>query len=65
MQREALTERVVANLTLRERLILEDLANQYGATMSGVLRKLIRDAAHKYVWEGNAKQSDAKEVKDE
>lgn len=44
MNTEALSEKVAVNLTERERLILEHLAEERGATLSGVIRKLLRDA---------------------
>jgi hypothetical protein len=44
MKTESLCEKVAVNLTERERLILERLAQERGATLSGVIRKLLRDA---------------------
>ena len=44
MNTEALCEKVAVNLTERERRILEHLAEERGATLSGVIRKLLRDA---------------------
>jgi len=45
MNTEALSEKVAVNLTERERRLLERLAEERGATLSGVIRKLLRDAA--------------------
>ncbi len=47
MRREPLTQYIGANLTIGERLALERMAEERGATLSGTLRKLIRDAARR------------------
>lgn len=45
MEREPRSYYFSLNLTLSERQTLERLAEERGGTLSGVLRKLIRDAA--------------------
>lgn len=45
MQKEPRSYYFSLNLSLSERLTLERLAEERGGTLSGVLRKLIRDAA--------------------
>ena len=44
MQREPKSEPFSMQMTREERLLLERLAEERGATLSGVIRKLLRDA---------------------
>lgn len=46
MQEESRTELFTMALTPWEKKLLAELAQERGATMSGIVRKLIRDAAH-------------------
>lgn len=43
MTREPLVVLFTFNMTTKEKAMLEQLADERGATMTGVLRKLIRD----------------------
>jgi hypothetical protein len=45
MEREPLTHFIFVNLSARDRETLEQIANERGATLSGVVRRLIRDTA--------------------
>ena len=45
MKNEPLTHFVYVSLSASDRRILEDIAQERGATLSGVIRKLLRDAA--------------------
>jgi hypothetical protein len=47
MKREPLTQYMGLNMTASERAALERLAEEHGATLSGTIRKLIRDAARR------------------
>lgn len=47
MRREAHSETVTLTLTRQERLLLERLAIQNGATMRGLLRYVIREEARR------------------
>lgn len=47
-QQEQLTELFSFQMTAREKQLLRTLAYEQGATLSGLLRKLIRDAGWKY-----------------
>ena len=44
MDKESLTEQWTLTMTPCDRMTLEWLAQQRGATLSGVIRRLIRDA---------------------
>ena len=43
--RESRTEVLTLTLTRREKDTLQQMAQEHGATMRGIVRKLIRDAA--------------------
>lgn len=45
MEHESLTHFIYVNLSERDRKTLEQIAQERGATLSGVVRKLIRDTA--------------------
>lgn len=45
MKREPLNQYVAVNMTPTERIALERMAYEAGATLSGTIRRLIRDAA--------------------
>ena len=45
MERGTLNHPLLVNLTAEDRRVLERIAEERGATLSGVVRRLIRDAA--------------------
>jgi hypothetical protein len=45
MEREQLTDLLTVSLTRRDKKLLARLAYEQGATMSGLIRRLIREAA--------------------
>ena len=45
MKREPLTHFIYVNLSASDRRLLEQIAEERGATLSGVVRRLIRDTA--------------------
>lgn len=48
MEREPLSYYITVNLTARDRQALEQIADQRGATLSGIVRRLIRNAAQDF-----------------
>lgn len=46
-RKEALSATLAVNVTQQEKMLLKRLAYERGATLTGTLRRLIRDAAKK------------------
>jgi hypothetical protein len=51
MNEEARTELITVTLTPREKAMLAELADKMGATKSGLVRRLVREAASRHIVE--------------